>query len=224
MNAQSIITNVLAGLYVFALIFSVFAMIYFKIRLEKARGELKNKINKKLDANIKLTPDDLVNIGKGMNLNRVSVGKCLSQLLADEADSHRFIEIRRLISEMERAEPFDELPEEVKPSLLRLGELMETSTVKSDQLILAPIQKTLASYVELKDEVAKGRKLGYFMNALAVLGFIIGAWGVYLTSKSPDSRDIDTIVRRAISAASISGEIQENKEGPKSRPTIDKTP
>ncbi|MCP1173645.1 hypothetical protein [Ralstonia chuxiongensis] len=223
MNIQSIITYILVALYGIMLILGIFIITFSAIRAIKSREAIRNKITAKLEANIKLTSDDLVNMGKGLNLNRESVAKCLNQLLADEADAQRFLDIRRLVSEMEKEEPFNDLPGEVKPSLLRLSELADASQVKSDQLVLIPIQKTLASYVELKDEVAKGRKVGRFMNMVAVLGFIIGAWGLYLTAKSPDAKDIDAIVRRAMLSVSTSGINQITKETD-SHATLGKAP
>lgn len=221
MNVQEIITYALGALYVVAIFFGIFAIGYVAIRVRRARRTLKEMITKKIGANIQLTSDDLVHMGKGLDLNRLSVGRCLNQLLVEEADGQRFADIRRLISEMEKEEPFDDLPDEVKPSLQRLAELADASQVKSDQLILVPIQKTLASYVELKDEVAKGRKVGRFMNAIAVLGFIIGAWGLYLTSKSPDAKDMEIIVRRAVLAASASSD-DLAKNGIKPRSALEK--
>jgi hypothetical protein len=182
------------------LVCGIFMTVYMAVRVRKSRRTMKDNLSRKISAGVSLVAADLVNMGKGLDLNRFSVNRCLNQLLCEEDDSQRFIELRRLISEMEKEDPFDELPDEVKPSLVRLSEISDASPLKSDHLLLIPVQKTLAAYVELKAEIGKGKTFARIMNALAIAGFIIGAWGFYLTLKSPDAKDIDTIDRRAVAA------------------------
>lgn len=107
---------------------------------------------------------------------------------------------RLLSAQLAKEEPFDDLPEEVKPSLVRLSELCDGSKIKSDQLLLTPIQKTLGSFVELKAETEKTKTRTKWVNIVGIFSFIIGAWGFYLTWKTPDAKDIESAVGRALSA------------------------
>lgn len=176
------------------------AKLYFDKR--KARRELKLNLLEKFKASIYLSINDVINMAKGADLARSSVGKCLNQLLSDTNDPNTFKEIQRLTAELEKEEPFDDLPEEVKPSLVRLVELCEASSVKSDKYLLSPVQKTLGAYVELKAEVEKNRTKAKWVNIAGIVSLIVGMWSFYLTWKSPDVKDIEAAVKRAVAAPS----------------------
>lgn len=179
---------------------SIFVVLMTKMYFDKrkARRELKLNLLEKFKASIPLSINDVINMAKGADLARPSVGKCLNQLLSDTNDPHIFKEIQRLTAELEKEEPFDDLPEEVKPSLVRLVELCEASPVKSDKYLLSPVQKTLGSYVELKAEVEKNRTKAKWVNIAGIVSLIVGMWSFYLTWKSPDVKDIEAAVKRAV--------------------------
>jgi hypothetical protein len=63
-----------------------------------------------------------------------------------------------LVVEIEKEEPFDELPDEVKPSLSRLLKIIESSKDESDKHVLLPITSALNKYTELKLEQEKNKK------------------------------------------------------------------
>lgn len=181
----------------------IFAVLMTKIVIDKrkARRALKENLLEKFHADIQLSINDVINMAKGSDLARPSVGKCLNQLLSTTNDPATFKELQRLTAELEKEEPFDDLPEEVKPSLVRLMELCDASSVKSDKYLLSPLQKTLGTYVELKTEVEKNRTKAKWLNIAGIVSLIVGMWSFYLTWKSPDVKDIEAAVKRAVSAA-----------------------
>ena len=183
---------------------SIFAVLMTKVYFDKrkARQELKLNLLEKFNASISLSINDVINMAKGADLARPSVGKCLNQLLSDTNDPNIFKEIQRLTAELEKEEPFDDLPEEVKPSLVRLVELCEASSVTSDKYLLSPVQKTLGTYVELKAEVEKNRTKAKWVNIAGIVSLIVGMWSFYLTWKSPDVKDIEAAVKRAVVTSS----------------------
>lgn len=188
-------------LSVYAIGISCFVLVMTKVFIDKrkARHELKQNILQKFQAKIPLSINDVINMAKGADLARLSVGKCLNQLLSTTNDPITFRELQRLTAELEKEEPFDDLPEEVKPSLVRLAELCDASTVKSDKYLLSPLQKTLGTYVELKEEVEKNRTKAKWLNIAGIASLIVGMWSFYLTWKSPDANDIEAAVKRAVS-------------------------
>ncbi|SFN65912.1 hypothetical protein SAMN05660284_01992 [Formivibrio citricus] len=194
--------------YIFLVIYvgglSVFFVVMAKLVIDKrkARHELKQNLLEKFKAAIPLSINDVINMAKGADLARPSVGKCLNQLLSATNDPVTFGELQRLTAELEKEEPFDDLPEEVKPSLVRLTELCDASSVKSDKYLLSPVQKTLGTYVELKAEVEKNRTKAKWLNIAGIVSLIVGTWSFYLTWKSPDVKDIEAAVKRAVSSPS----------------------
>lgn len=183
---------------------SIFALLMTKVYFDKrrARRELKLNLQAKFKASISLAINDVINMAKGAGLARPSVWTCLNQLLSETNDPQFFKEIQRLTAELAKEEPFDDLPEEVKPSLVRLVDLCEASSLKSDRYLLSPVQKTLGAYVELKAEVEKNRTKAKWLNIAGVVSLIVGMWSFYLTWKSPDVKDIELAVKRAIVSSS----------------------
>ncbi|MFC8752887.1 hypothetical protein ACN429_06625 [Pseudomonas oryzihabitans] len=177
-------------------------LLFMFFRKKKALHLLRESILKKISQGIHLSAADVIIMAKGVGLQRPSVNRTIYQLLHDNSEPKIYQEVKELSVQLDKEEPFNEFPEEVKPSLIRLSEICDQSQQKSDHFLLAPIQKTLASYVELKGDFEKAKKQTRLINAIGVVSFIIGAWGFYLTLKSPDIKDIEKAVTHALNAQS----------------------
>ena len=199
MDLDKVLSIALLSAYAIIFIIGATAMSFIALRKRKARHSLRESISKKIAGGIQLSATDIITMAKGVGLLRPSVNRTVYQLLNDTNDPQLFQQLKTLSGQLEKEEPFDDLPEEVKPSLIRLSELCDESQQKSDQFLLAPIQKTLGSYVELKVDTEKTKKQTKWVNTIGVVSFIIGIWGFYLTWKSPDAKDIETAVARALS-------------------------
>lgn len=142
------LNKVLNGIFIIVYVGGVtlFAVLMAKVALDKRRGraELKASILVKLMASIALSAKDVNTMARGAGLARASVSKCLSQLLLETNDQQAFASLQKLAADLEKTEPFEDLPPEVKPSLVRLQELIEESSQKSDVHLLSPIQRALA--------------------------------------------------------------------------------
>ena len=182
----------------------LFAALMTKVALDKRRGraELKASILAKLMASITLSAKDVNTMARGVGLARASVSKCLSQLLLETNDQLAFESLKKLAADLEKTEPFEDLPPEVKPSLVRLQELIEASSQKSDVHLLSPIQRALGSYVEQKAELESSKRVGKWMNLISIIGFIVGLWGFYFAWKSPDAKEIEAVFRKVIAVPS----------------------
>ena len=183
---------------------TLFAVLMAKVALDKRRGraELKASILAKLMASIALSAKDVNTMARGAGLARASVSKCLSQLLLETNDQQVFASLQKLAADLEKTEPFEDLPPEVKPSLVRLQELIEASSQKSDVHLLSPIQRALGSYVEQKAELESSKRVGKWMNLISIIGFIVGLWGFYFAWKSPDAKEMEAVFRKVIAAPS----------------------
>lgn len=198
MDIEKLLSITLFSAYAIIFVIGGVAISFVALEKRKARRSLRESISKKMTGGIELSAADIITMAKGVGLQRPSVNRSVYKLLHDTYDPQLFQQLKALSGQLEKEEPFDDLPEEVKPSLMRLTELCAGSQQKSDQFLLAPIQKTLGSYVELKAEAEKIKKQTKWVNTIGIFSFIIGTWGFYLTWKSPDVKDIETAVARAL--------------------------
>lgn len=216
MDLNKILNIVFLVVYVGGVSLSLVVMT--KVALDKKRGrrDLKSSILAKLQSSIMLSANDVSTMARGAGLARASITKCLSQLLLETNDEPTFASLRRLAAELEKTEPFEDLPSEVKPSLIRLQELIEASSQRSDAHLLSPIQRTLGTYVEQKTEFESSKRIGKWMNLISIIGFIVGLWGFYFAWKSPDAKEMETIFRKvvAIPAASSVPSVASSGEAP----------
>ena len=198
MAFDKILNYLFLGIYAGGI--TTFIAVMTKVALDKrrARQQLKSSILAKLGNGIQLAPNDLTTMAKGLSLARVSVTKCLSQLIVETDDQALFEKLRTLAAALEKTEPFEDLPQEVKPSLVRLQELIESSAQKSDVHLLSPLQRSLGAFVELKAEVESSKKVAKWMNLISIIGFIVGLWGFYFAWKSPDVKDMETVVKNVM--------------------------
>lgn len=200
MDLNKVLNIIFIVVYVGGII--LFVAVMTKVAIDKRRGraELKNSILTKLKASIALSAKDVNTMARGAGLARASVSKCLSQLLLETSDQNAFASLQKLAADIEKTEPFEDLPPEVKPSLVRLQELLEASSQKSDAHLLSPIQRTLGTYVEQKAEFESAKRIGKWINLISIIGFIVGLWGFYFAWKSPDAKEMESVFRKVLSA------------------------
>jgi hypothetical protein len=59
------------------LVREIFITVYMAVRVRKYRRTMKDNVSRKIDAGVSLVAGDLINMGKGLDLNRFSVNRCL---------------------------------------------------------------------------------------------------------------------------------------------------
>jgi hypothetical protein len=199
--------NKISNIFFMAVYFGAvgtFSVLMAKAAIQKrrARSELKASILAKLKASIPLSAKDINTMARGIGLARASISNCISKLLMETNEPQAYVSLQKLAAELEKTEPFEDLPLEVKPSLIRLQELVEESSLKSDIHLLSPIQRALGSYVEQKAEVESSKRVAKWINIISIVGFIVGLWGFYFAWKSPDAKEIEAVVKKAIATSS----------------------
>ncbi len=188
----------------------VTAIVYLSLMTFQRRVNMKKmmeNVSGKLAAHVTLSAKDVVNLGRGFGLSPKSSGDAIYRLYAGTHDPISFDALKVLVSEIEKEEAFDELPDEVKPSLSRIVKLVDNSNDPSDKHILLPITTTLLKYVELKAEQEKVKKQTYRAYVITVISFVVGASSFYLTLKTPSQDDIKKAIQEVLIERSANGPV-----------------
>lgn len=192
---SDILNLIIGGSYIaIIVVFGIF-MSWFTIQRRKNTEAMRKNINSKLNSNISLSSRDIVNIGKSYDLSASQSRKIIYKAFRDTENKDTFESLKLLVQEIESEEPYDDMPDEVKPSLVRLSKLTEQSYEESDKHILSPITSVLTKYVELKAEQDKLKKQTTRAYVLTIVSFVIGAISFYFTLSSPSAKDIAKEIR-----------------------------
>lgn len=180
---------------------------WMAIQRQKNMSMMSANIKNKLKANIRLSPKNIVHIGRGYNLTAKMSRDVIYNLYAtiDDAASHAVLDA--LVADIEKEELFDDLPDEVKPSMLRLTKLVDNSTEFSDKQVLSPITRKLNEYVELKAEQEKAKKQTNRAYLITVISFMVGVLSFYYTFKTPSDGDIKKTVEEVFNEKMTSTQI-----------------
>lgn len=194
----------LFAVYVFVMLTTVTSATVMEISRRRRIREMSASILRKLEVGIMLSSRDAISMGRGLALSAKSCRTAVSRLLVVVDEPATFVTLTQLVGEMEKEDPIDELPVEVRPSLVRLTALVAASPEVFDQHILTPVTATLSKYVELKAEQEKVRKQTRQSYVMTVLGIVLGAVGLYFTLRSPSEADLQRIVEQAIGRSKAS--------------------
>lgn len=193
---KSVLNLIIGGLYIAAMTFALGVAMSALLIERKRRISLKKNLQKKIESDIELTASDVMNIGKSYKLPPSQSRRILYSVYADIDDKDGFAKLKKLVSDLEKEEPFDDLPEEVKPSMLRLQELSEASPTLSDKSILTPISHSLNKYVELQAEEEKLKKKTNRAWFITLISFVVGLVSFYFTVTAPTANDIATQLKK----------------------------
>lgn len=198
---------IITGSYIFIIIvFSIF-MSWITIQRRKNLDAMRKNIHTKIATGIQLNSKDIVNIGKSFDLTAFQSRKVIYRIFREADSKESFESLNKLVKEIEIEEPFDDMPDEVKPSLVRLSKMAEESNEESDKHILSPIIGTLSKYVEQKNEQEKLKKQTNRAYVVTIISFVVGAISFYFTLTSPTAEDIAKEIR----ATSVNQATEHNK-------------
>lgn len=198
----------IAVLYIVLIVGAGVFLSWMTLQKRKNKEKMRSNVIKKLAENVRLSAKDIIHIGRGYDLSPQSSRDVVFKLHADVDDPASFSTLKALVAEIEKEEPFDELPDEVKPSLSRLSKLIEQSSDSADKHILLPVTTTLTKYVELKNEQEKAKKQTNRAYVITIISFVVGAISFYFTLKSPSEADIKKAMEQVLSEKVASGPVQ----------------
>jgi len=188
----------MAAFYIAVIAGAIVFVFWMTIQKRKNMERMKGNIKHKLSSSVSLSAKDITLIGRGFDLSPKSSRDVIYRLYAEVNEPKAFSELQNLVVEIEKEEPFDELPDEVKPSLSRLLKIIESSKDESDKHVLLPITSTLNKYTELKLEQEKIKKQTSRAYIITIISFVVGAISFYFTLKSPSDVDIKRAMEQVL--------------------------
>jgi len=188
----------MATFYIIMIIGAGVFLSWMTIQKRKNKDRMRANVVEKLTSSVTLSAKDIMHIGRGFDLSPQSSRDVVFKLYADVDNSAYFTALKALVADIEKEEPFDELPDEVKPSLARLSKVIEQSTDSADKHILLPITTTLTKYVELKADQEKAKKQTNRAYVITIISFVVGAISFYFTLKSPSETDIKKAMEQVL--------------------------
>ncbi|QUM88851.1 hypothetical protein HWV03_08590 [Moritella sp. 36] len=198
---------VVAGSYVLIIIVFAIFMSWIAIQKRKNADAMRKNIHTKISVGIKLSSKDVVNIGRSFELTAFQARKVVYKIFREADTKESFASLNEIVQEIENEEPFDDMPDEVKPSLVRMSKIIDESKEESDKHLLSPIIGSLSKYVELKSEQEKLKKQNTRAYIVTIISFLVGSMSFYFTLTSPSVKDIV----KEIQAESVIQTIDNNK-------------
>jgi hypothetical protein len=192
MSINEYMNLIVTAFYAVAFLIFLTVLPYMYLRKRRNIKVLESQIKSKIENGITLDPKLLNDFGKALGLGHFSSREPVYKLLLECNEVERFNEINDLLQKIKKEEPFDDMPDEVKPSLIRITDLVEKSEDASDKHLLLPINKILAKYVELEANKEKLKSRSRWSFSISVISILVGAWSLY---QSPSLSDIEKIVK-----------------------------
>ena len=186
----------MGAFYVIAIVIAIGFTAWVFIVKRKHMALMKKNVLEKLSSGFELTSKDIVHIGRGFGLSPYQSRNIIYKIHSDIKDKDEFYRLKSLIEDIEKEEPFDELPDEVKPSLIRLTAITSSSDSESDRHLLSPIVHTLSKYMDMQSEQENLKKKTNRAYILTVVSFFIGAISFYFTLQSPSAEQIATEIQK----------------------------
>lgn len=183
--------NLIVGIsYIIIMIFAVIGFSAAIVTKKRNIKRMQDNIYEKLKNNIELTAKDIVFIGRSFHLSAQQSRRVIYNIYGKANTSDDFSRLKSLVVEIDKEEPFDDLPDEVKPSIIRLTKITSQLGEDSDKQILTPVIQLINKYVEMKTEQENLKKKTNRANWLTIVSFIVGLISFYYTVKSPSATDI----------------------------------
>lgn len=194
----------LAVFYIVSVVLIGVFFSWFTIQRRKNAEAMRKNIYTKISSGIEINSKDVSHIGRAFGLSAYQSRQVIYKIYSEANGKEDFEKLKGLVLEIEKEEPFDDLPDEVKPSMIRLTKIASESGEESDKHLLSPIAQTLNKYVDLKSDQEKLKKQTNRAYVVTVISFVFGAVGTYYTVTGPSAADIAAEIQKH-------GEIIENE-------------
>jgi hypothetical protein len=171
-------------------------MILLTLQERLRRKRMAATLIKRLSANFDISAEDMQSLAQANGVWPRNVRLVVQMALSDTTDPDLFTKLKALISQIDKIQPFNDLPVEVRPSLQHFVALCEQSSEGQTQLWLSPIQRALGAYEDLKLNVARTRRWTIAVNCLGAIGVVVGIAGFYQSLSAPSLADISKEINR----------------------------
>jgi len=178
------------GLYALIIIGSFFLIVWTNKKREEKIKKLQIDLKLKIENKFELTSQDISLLGLAYGLSPSSSRLALYRVYKDIDNKDNFLLLKKLVIAIQKEEPFDTMPDEVKPSLSRILELTSNSESDTDRHILTPITNILTKYQELIEDRNKTRKQTNIAYTLTIVSFFVGAISLYFAVSTPSAEEI----------------------------------
>lgn len=177
--------------FLLAVLLSMMGFVVWLVRVNtKKMAKLQTDLKTKIESGVELDSQDIVLLGRAYHLSPADSRTALYSIYKDISSPESFRNLKELVSVIHKDEPFDTMPDEVKPSLLRISYLTSNSPEISDKHILTPITNILIKYMEVLEEQKKSKKQTYIAYIFTIVGFFVGLLGLYFAFTAPSAAQI----------------------------------
>lgn len=157
---------------------------------ERSESELRERILNRLANDIEVTTKDLDRFRNALKLNQHQAKRVVHAIYSEELSEQVTVAVigrlDALLGDLEAKQPFDNLPAEVRPSLIRIEKTLSASPDEEDKTVLTPVVNALHSYVELvrqKRRLSLHRNIAYGIGAVSL---VVGLAALFLSPSADD--------------------------------------
>ena len=168
---------------------------------ERRESKLRERILERLTKKEEVTTRDFNRFRNSNKLTQHQAKRVVESLYSEELSEHVTVEVVRkldaLLTDLEVRQPYEDLPAEVRPSLIRIDTILSDPAFEEDRAVLTPVVNALHSYVEL---LGQKRRLNLHRNIAYGIGATSVVVGLAALLLAPSAEDLATHVAAEISA------------------------
>lgn len=158
---------------------------------ERRESKLRERILNRLANDIEVTTKDLERFRNALELNQHQAKRVVddmySEELSEQVTTAVIGKLDALLGDLEAKQPFDNLPEEVRPSLIRIEKTLSASSDEEDKAVLTPVVNALHTSVKL---ARQQRRLSFHRNIAYGIGAASLVVGLAALLLSPSADDL----------------------------------
>ena len=143
---------------------------------ERSQAELRERVLDWLSNGVAVRPKDLGRFASAFGLTegqaKHAVDVLYSRELSEEFTTETIKSLDALLADLEMARPYDTLPEDVRPSLIRIQKSLAASKELDDKEFLAPVVNALHRYVDLVEANKRAkihRNVAYLIGGASLI-------------------------------------------------------
>lgn len=195
MNLNIILGWLMAIAYAIMIMMFLIGFPYVFWNRKKREKQFKTTINQFLDKDENLNLRDIISMREALDINEYQSRQIIKALYFDinndEINKNQQItleKIRLLQDAIEKEEPFEGCPNELKPSLIEIREIIKKHKPDNSELLL-PLVKDLKEFNKMSQEYSKIKWQNKIAFWITICGFILSVIGLLYTITATPSSD-----------------------------------